>query len=118
VAVSQLLGVKMAGAPLFPRWKYTKRGKWIMNLALAITVINMGSFFVGDMILGGDAINGERKGDQFFVGDHGNLTEVTSAQWIYSYVHVILCFLNIPAIMGIYLWLRAKGDIRIERLGW
>ena len=89
-----------------------------MTIALAITMINMGSFFVSTRILGGDALRGEQKGKQFFVAEGGKLTEVTRAQWIYSLIHAILFLANVPAITFVYFWLRVKGDIRIERLGW
>ena len=104
----------MAGVPLFPRWKYTRRGRWIWTIAAIIFIINLISFFAGCFILGGDALTGEQKESKYLVNNHGKYTEVTEAQWLYSYVHVIIFFASVPAIVGVHIWLRAKGHIRIR----
>jgi hypothetical protein len=100
--------------------RYTSRGRWIWTITVILTIINLISIMAGYVILGGDAYTGEEKENKYFVNSHGKYTEVTRAQWIYSYIHCLLFFVNVPAVPIIYFWLRAKGDIsqRIDRLGW
>ncbi|MBU2994448.1 hypothetical protein Q4555_06250 [Octadecabacter sp. 1_MG-2023] len=40
-----------------------------------------GTFFVHSMIIGGDAINGYRDGNDFYVSSHGVDTAVSEAAW-------------------------------------
>jgi hypothetical protein len=45
---------------------------------------NFAVFIVGTFILGGDAWNGHATNGHYFVADHGHLTEVTKAEFVYS----------------------------------
>ncbi len=62
-------------------------------------ILCMMNFFVFVAIsayLGGDALSGEVVDGRYYLGSHGDLTEVNKYQYIYSMVHVISVFITHP----------------------
>lgn len=64
--------------------------RWLPWIALVVVVIGFANFiwFMAEgAALGGDALNGYVSDGQYFVRNHGTVTEVTQSQWQWSRVH-------------------------------
>jgi hypothetical protein len=70
---------------------------------------NFVAFAMVSYALGGDAINGVVRGDAFFVGNHGEFTQVSELTYRLSYVH------GVTAIIGVVMG--ALGTWRLESGG-
>ena|SRR5215510_5882365 len=68
----------------------------ILRVIALIAMLNFFAFLYGDLIIGGDAINGKIDGGKFFVGDHGKYTEVTEGVYRYSRFHTLSLFVTHP----------------------
>lgn len=66
--------------------------RWVFFVGLA----NFGAFLVIGLCIGGDAWSGARRDGHYFVSDHGQMTEVSRAVWLYSRVHVCSVFVTHP----------------------
>ena len=97
---------------------YTKRGKWIVRIILTTLIVNFLTFSVGAFILGGTAVNGYFNNDQYFVGDHGRYSEVTSAQWTYSYYHAFAVITNFIFFALVFPCLLFSGDAELGESPW
>jgi hypothetical protein len=91
--------------------QYTPRGRRFMWIMMPILILNMLSCFVGTFILGGDALYGYIEDGHYFVTYKGEIAEVTSPQWIYSYIHVRLMITNFLVFIAFVFWFWISGDI-------
>ena len=66
-------------------------------------IVNFALFVAATIILGGDALNGRIEDGHYFLGDHGQYTEVSPAIYWYSAIHAgtVLLTLPIVAIMAL-----------------
>lgn len=62
-------------------------------------ILNFFAFWWVGLVLGGDALNGVARGGHFYLAEHGRLTEVTMAVWIYSLVHAISNLITLPLVV-------------------
>jgi hypothetical protein len=54
---------------------------------VVVAVVNFISYSVVGAMIGGEALNGKSDGGHYFLFDHGKLTEVSHAVFIYSWIH-------------------------------
>ena len=73
----------------------------VISVVAAVCLTNLLSWFAGLVYLGGDAVSGYVDDGSFYVGSHGEYTEVNEAAWHYSRVHTVLFIVSIP-ITGIF----------------
>jgi hypothetical protein len=67
----------------------SKRVKWILGCIWTVSSLNLMAFIIGDMYLGGSAMNGYAKSGQYFLCAHAKCVEVSRALWLYSHWHGI-----------------------------
>jgi hypothetical protein len=94
------------------KWKFTRRGKWILYPLFIIAFINFAVFWVGAVCLGGDAINGYARDGHYFLSSHGSCTEVSPAVWHYSYFHTISVWATHGLTFATAAILFMTGDMR------
>src|ERR1700722_13971191 len=93
---------------------HSKRVKWVLYPTSVLVLINFFAFISGSLYLGGDALNGYMKAEQYFVCAHGHCARVSSSIWHYSYWHAVTALggvLLVFAEMAIFL---NTGDIEFE----
>ena len=71
-----------------------------LRIICIIAFLNFWVFWYAALILGGDAFNGRIDGGRFFVGSHGEYTEVPESVYKYSRIHVISLFVTTLAGMA------------------
>jgi hypothetical protein len=62
-----------------------------------IGFLNVTSFIVLALLLGGDGIAGGTSGGHYYLSEHGHRTEVSHGTWIYSRVHAYSAMVSAPA---------------------
>ena len=89
----------------------------IVNIIYQVILITvLVSFFIFYMIVGGSAGIGYCEGGQYFVGNHGDYTEVSRTVWIISYVLEALFFITIAIIpIGSILFSKIRENIKRKR---
>lgn len=96
-----------------------KRIKIIAGILIGIATLNFIAFFIVAICVGGDAINGKTEGGHYFVADHGKLTEVSRALWIYSRIHACSVMVTYPVAIvfggGMLAYARMKEKGAAER---
>jgi uncharacterized protein with PQ loop repeat len=85
-----------------------------LQVLAAICFVNFPAWCVIAMLMGGTPDSGASGADKFFLSNHGTLTQVSHAIYIYSYVHTMasLCGLGIFAIVASYLSITAPRNSR------
>ena len=77
--------------------------KWlpqrVWNALFVIGFLNFVVFVVVAILIGGDAVNGHRTSDHYYLRNHGQLTEVSAAVWQYSRIHVYSIWVTHPLAM-------------------
>ena len=63
------------------------RLKKFYSIVITVAIVNFAAFMIGVGALGGDAVNGKSGGGRYYVANHGRLTEVSKAAYIYSRFH-------------------------------
>ena len=94
--------------------KFSRRAKWILYGTLLIAGPNFLAFWVTDVYLGGDALNGYVKDNHYFICAHGSCREVSRATWTYSYWHVVTAFGGILLVLIEAAVLTTTKDIIVE----
>lgn len=74
-----------------------------------LTVLNMTVFGITILFLGGDAWGGKIEGGEYFVGNHGNLTEVSRSVWFFNQYHAIITVVTIPLAL-VSFWIACQLD--------
>jgi hypothetical protein len=64
--------------------------------AVVAAILNFVTFWCVGVALGGDALNGKREGERYFLANHGKLTEVREPVWRYSRAHAISVTITHP----------------------
>jgi hypothetical protein len=67
----------------------TTMRSFLLKLGVAIFFVNFAAFLLGVAVVGGDAANGYAEGGRYFLSFKGEITEVTRAVCVYSYVHLL-----------------------------
>ena len=84
---------------------------WLL-VVWVVAILNFASFAGIAMKNGGDAINGKQEDGKYYLGDHGNYTEVSKAFFQYSRVHAILVWITHPvAILGAIWFVTRKKSL-------
>ena len=61
---------------------------WV-RVALLVLAIDTASFYVGSVILGGDAARGYHRNGKYYLVDHYGAVEVSRSVYYYSVVHLL-----------------------------
>jgi hypothetical protein len=86
-----------------------------LRVVFVIALINFASFFVIAVTNGGDAINGNREGDRYYIMEHGRYTEVTPQFFAYSRIHAVSVWVTHGiAGVGVVLWLLSRSKLGQE----
>ena len=84
----------------------------IKHVSIALVFIAVLNFAVDSYVaatIGGSAINGKVEHGHYYVGSHGNFTEVSRAVWTYSYIHGFSQWITFPLFFfGVWLMHRQK----------
>ena len=71
---------------------------------MLIGVINFLAFVCVSLAIGGDAGSGMIEQGRYFLSNHGKLTEVPQAVWVYSLIHLMSNFITFPlCLIGVML---------------
>ena len=92
----------------------SNRAKWIMTCTAFIALPNFLAFIIGNIYLGGDALNGFIRDQHYFLCSHGACIEVTKSIWKYSYWHAITALGGIILIFLEAAVLVNTGDIDLD----
>jgi hypothetical protein len=87
-------------------WKFS----WLDRMIQIAWAINFAVYVGIAVCTGGDAINGHQSLGRYFLSNHGKLTEVSHAVFLYSEIHsYVLWFLTILAVTSVIrAWLRYR----------
>ena len=70
-----------------------------------IGVLNIAAHVTISMLLGGDAVAGKVEDDKFFVGSHGDYTEVSESIFTYSKFHTYsLIVTHVLGVIGLMIF--------------
>src|SRR4051812_2892112 len=69
---------------------------WLRCLGV-FALLNFFTFWIGAMLLGGDAVNGKVESGHFFLRSHAHLQEVSASVFFYSRIHCL------SAMAGLFL---------------
>jgi hypothetical protein len=80
----------------------------IVRVIALIGAIDFALFVITALYLGGDALNGYRQGNRYFLGLHSNgpFTEVSRSTFLYSEWHVASLFVIIGVVLVAHLAFR------------
>jgi hypothetical protein len=92
----------------------SKRSKWVMYPTVALVLPNFIAFIIGNLYLGGDALNGYQQAAHYFVCAHGSCTEVTQRVWNYSYWHALSAMGGILLVLIEAAIFITTGDIILD----
>ena len=79
---------------MFKLKKSTKKNIAVVVKITCIMLIL--SFFIFSMIVGGNAGLGYEENGKYFVGNHGDFSEVSETVWVISYVLEMLFWISVP----------------------
>ena len=69
-----------------------EKKNWLWRIWGAVCLCVTVGFFILSEVIGGAAMNGYVENGVYFVGEHGNYTQVTQEIWTISQVWGIVCF--------------------------
>ena len=64
-----------------------------------LVIYNFFAFWIIDLCIGGDALNGKIVNGQYLFDQNGRYTAVSHALWVYSRVHTISVLVTVPALL-------------------
>ncbi|HKU63789.1 MAG TPA: hypothetical protein VJQ06_01920 [Rhizomicrobium sp.] len=84
----------------------------MVKVIALLGLINFLTFVAGTFYLGGDALNGYRQGDRYFLGMHGNgpFAEVSRGIFLYSEWHAFVVIGTVVFVLGAEVLFRLKGS--------
>lgn len=82
------------------RRRKSKKAK-LFGIVFPVAVVNLVVFGLVALALGGLASIGQSDGGHYFVGNHGKLTEVSRATFIYSLIHTYVSFALVLLCVGL-----------------
>jgi hypothetical protein len=84
------------------------------EIIFQIAIVNFLLFFVIALIIGGDAVAGKIENGQYYLSNHGQLTEVNFLVFWYSKIHVYSVLVTHPlAMLASFLyWITGGGSTR------
>ena len=89
--------------------KFSKKNTAVVVKIACITIILL--FFLFSMIVGGNAGLGYEENGKYFVGNHGDFTEVSEAVWVTSCVLEVLFWISLPlTIISEYFIAKYKNE--------
>lgn len=93
----------------------TSRGKLILIPIFMVAFVNFALFWAVAVSIGGDAVSGKSENGRHYVSNHGELTEVSRAVYVYSYIHTVSTWFTHPAVFIAAGCLFLTGDLRLVR---
>ena len=83
----------------------------VMRITFAVAVVNFLAFVFVTTQIGGDALNGHSDHGRYYLSDHGKLTEVSKAVYVYSLCHALSLLITHPlAIYAGWVWRRRSSN--------
>ena len=79
-----------------------KSGSKRIDAFFHLALLNLALFMVIALLMGGDAVNGKTKDGRYYLANHGKLTEVSKATFIYSKLHVYSVFATFPLALVLF----------------
>ena len=70
-----------------------------LRCVVVLALVNFLTFWVGAMLLGGDAVNGKIENGHYFLRSHAHLQEVSSSVFFYSKIHCLSAMAGIVLSM-------------------
>ena len=83
------------------------------RLLSLLSTLNFIAFFIGALLMGGDALSGYAAAGHYFVANHGQLTEVSHALFVYSKLHAYSVILSLPIVL-LFTWLARNHKIQVR----
>ncbi len=80
---------------------------WLRILGTA-ALVNFFTFWIGVVLLGGDAVNGRIQNGHYFLRSHAHLQEVSAGIFIYSEIHCISAMVGMVATMLAVVWFKSR----------
>ncbi len=74
----------------------TEKRARIGRVLVLLGVVNFAVFWIVGACIGGDAVSGRSEDGHYFVSNHGQLTEVTHAVFLYSRIHSYSVWITHP----------------------
>jgi len=65
-----------------------------------LAIVNFTLLWSISLFLGGSAVNGKAEDGRYYLGNHGDLTEVSEATWNYCYYHEVSVMITHPLGIG------------------
>ena len=91
--------------------RMTARGKRTLYPIAWVVCGNFFAFIAISLFFGGSAGAGQVENGHYFVGNHGQLTEVDPVWWYCSYFHMITAFMGIGILTITFFSLWFSEDI-------
>jgi hypothetical protein len=81
-----------------------------------VAILNFLLFFLTSLFIGGDALNGKIEEGHYYVGNHGNYTEVSHIVFTCSKLHGLSVCLTYPLAMlaGLVYWVAGGWEQRLK----
>jgi hypothetical protein len=95
----------------------SRRAEYLAVAFFYLAVVNFIVFWAIDSRLGGDAFNGQRTGDRYFLSQGGRLTEVSRGVFRYSQVHIASVLVTFPGAMVAAWYVSRKRSSRTPPKG-
>ena len=71
-----------------PSLQWSQIPVWV-RVAVAVLALDIALFYLGSLILGGDAARGYSQDGKYFLTGNGHATEVSRAVYYYSNIHLV-----------------------------
>lgn len=65
-----------------------------------LAFVNFTLLWFISLFLGGSALNGKTEDGRYYLGNHGDLTEVSEATWNYCFYHEVSAIITHPLGLG------------------
>jgi hypothetical protein len=92
------------------------RAGHVVNVLFVAWLFNFLIFGFVAQILGGDAVNGRAEEGRYFLADHGTLTQVSKATWLYSRFHVYGLAIHFTILLVALFF--ARGKLQVSSANW
>ena len=81
----------------------------LLKLAVWLGPVNFLIFIIADLLIGGDALSGKVERGRYYLNQHGSLTEVNHAVFVYSAIHAY------SVLFGLVLAIAAAGMLKRKK---
>lgn len=87
-------------------WSSSSR---LQRFVLVGACANFFFFLLGYILIGGDALQGEQSDGRYWVGNKGNLREVSKAAYHYSVLHLMSLLFSHPLALAMVITARRRS---------